>query len=153
MGRPDWVVFKKEIEDRVVAARMPEAFQAVRSLLFMFMQLSIPLIRAQDLHKRLPPCLSGAGDEQLRHERGEGRSGVSSIPGSPPGGLDARLPGLGLGAALGELVTRALDGAWAGPDDTIAHLPPETASLVRLNRELTQMITDVELPVDIHWAP
>ena len=32
---------------------------------------------------------------------------------------------------------RALDGAWAGPDDTIAHLPPETASLVRLNRELT----------------
>ena len=32
---------------------------------------------------------------------------------------------------------RALDGAWAGPDDTVRHLPPETASLVHLNRELT----------------
>ncbi|MGV0343434.1 phospholipase D-like domain-containing protein [Corynebacterium lehmanniae] len=32
---------------------------------------------------------------------------------------------------------RMLDGAWAGPDGTIAHLPPETASLVHLNRELT----------------
>ena len=25
---------------------------------------------------------------------------------------------------------RALDGAWAGPDDTVRHLPPETASLL-----------------------
>ena len=32
---------------------------------------------------------------------------------------------------------RSLDGAWAGPDDTVRHLPPETASLVHLNRELT----------------
>lgn len=32
---------------------------------------------------------------------------------------------------------RALDGAWTGPDDTVRHLPPETGSLVHLNRELT----------------
>lgn len=46
---------------------------------------------------------------------------------------------------------RALDGAWAGPDDTVRHLPPETASLVHLNRELTGY-TAVRSQVRALWA-